>query len=787
MALTVLFLASCSADKYLPEGGRMLRKNRVAVVMADGSKTPKEVTDAAKNAQQYISQQPNKKVLFVRAKMRLYCSTNPKDSSGWGNFWREQGETPVVYDENAARHSAQQIASLMRSKGCFNSRVDVDTHHCRHNEVEVNYTIHASQRYKIDEVRFRSMQNDINDLLKQWEPNSGIRVGDWYDQSVMDAERQNIADFLLRRGYYYARSSLVHFMVDTTFDSRLLSILVTVRQPETTDNEGHSRRMPLQKYKVDNIYIYPNSNITLDGSRRQFDTLVVPYESRQGLTNYRFIYNTPITPSPRAISRSMYIFSGQTYRPSIVTSTNNGLLDLNNFRFTDISFEPSPASTDTAPLLDARVRLLNASRHKISLSFELTNGSGASGGEDYNFFTSGNIGLGENLSYSNCNLFGGAEQLTVEQSLLIETPKSVFAQREAGFYNIFSSFELGGGVTLNLPEFLLPFTGGIAWQRNKPHTLFTLNTDYLYRTFNMKDAYDGLDTLLHIERIRFSTAFGYNWNQGRDKQHRLFPINVSYTHTITGGEYFDYLALVTQDYRYFAQNYLIFNTSYQFTFSNQRPGVRHNFDYLNVNVETAGNILNLADRAVGLPLGEDKEVDYYQYFRLEGEYKHYFYIGRASTLVLRGLAGVGLPYGHSSELPYERMFYGGGPTTMRAWQIRRLGPGNYPMHLIDMPISMGDIQLVANIEQRFPITGIFEGAVFADIGNVWTLEQIKEIPTSFAVGTGLGLRVNVSFITIRLDLAFPLYDPGYDEGDRWLTQHFQWNKTVVNFGINYPF
>ena len=118
---------------------------------------------------------------------------------------------------------------------------------------------------------------------------------------------------------------------------------------------------------------------------------------------------------------------------------------------------------------------------------------------------------------------------------------------------------------------------------------------------------------------------------------------------------------------------------------------------------------------------------------------------------------------------------------------RRLGPGAFPTNDVDLPISMGDIQIVANIEQRFPIFGFFEGALFADIGNVWAIEQLNEIPSTFAIGTGFGLRANISFITLRLDFAFPLYDPGYDPGNRWLTQHFRWNKTVVNFGINYPF
>ena len=799
-AVLALVFSSCGVDKYLNEGERVLNRNQVTTLMDDGSPASKDVRAASKEASKYITQQPNKRFLGVRSYMRLFCSTNPDDTSGWANFWRARGEAPVIYNQNAALHSAQQIEALMHSKGCFNTHVSADTHHVFRNEVKVNYTIHASPRYKIDEVRFRCSQSDVNDLLQQWKQNSAIHVGDYYDQAVLEKERQEIATFLQRRGYYYARSSLVHFYIDTTFDSRLLSVLVTVRLPETVDQAGHNRRIPLLSYRIDNIYIYPDIDLRPDAMDHPLDTLIIPYESRHGTTLYNFIYSNghprkksadlSLAVSPRAISRSLYIFHGQTYRPSIATSTNNSLMALNNFKFTDISFLPSPNSTDTAPLLDARVRMIKAPPRRISLSFELTNGSYSATDENYNFFTSGNMGLGENLSYRNTNLFGGAEQLTIEQNLLIETPKRVFQQKERGFYDIFNSFESGGGITLDLPEFLLPFTGGIAWQQNKPHTLFNISTDYLFRTFHMPD----IDSAIRIERIRLSSSFGYTWSHSREMQHRLLPINVSYNHTISGEDYFYYLGIITSDYRYFAQNYFILNTEYQFTYSNQYPAspgsresARHDFDFVTVNVETAGNLLRLAESTVGLPLGSDKAVDYYQFFRIEGEYKHYFHFGRASTLVLRTLAGIGIPYGHSSDLPYERTFYGGGPTTMRAWLIRRLGPGDNFDSEWDLPISMGDFQLVANIEQRFPITGIFEGALFADIGNVWTLKQIKDIPRTFAVGTGLGLRANITFITLRLDIAFPLYDPGYAQDNRWLFQHFRWNKTVLNFGINYPF
>ena len=107
------------------------------------------------------------------------------------------------------------------------------------------------------------------------------------------------------------------------------------------------------------------------------------------------------------------------------------------------------------------------------------------------------------------------------------------------------------------------------------------------------------------------------------------------------------------------------------------------------------------------------------------------------------------------------------------------------------------MQLVLNLEERFPIAGIFEGALFADMGNIWLLTPSELYPggelrwdefyKEIAAGVGLGLRVNVSIATLRLDFAIPLYDPGYSQSERWRLPHWKFSHIITNFGINYPF
>lgn len=797
--LILCCLASCSADKYMQPGQMLLKRNQLNISMADSSHVPPEVADALADAQHYIYQKPNKRILWVPVWLKLYCATNPTDSSRWSNFWRRTGESPVIYDRNVALRSAEQLAKLMKTKGCFGTTVTTDTIQNGPRSVNATYNVVATARRKIYDVSFVSRQPDIQQLLQQWKEDSYLKAGDYYDQQLMTKEQSRIATNLKSQGYYYAGTEMVRFLVDTTYDSRLLDIIVSVR-PTASHSQDTAGNPVLRKYRIDNIYIYPNITTAIDNGHRHFDTLIYPYATRRGTTDYNFIYDKRITPSPKTISHSMFIFNGQTYRPRIASSTSAALLGLHNFKYVDISFDESPNSTDTNCLLDARIRLLNSTRHRLSLSLELTNSSNM-GKSGSNIITSGNLGLGATLGYQNSNLLGGAEMLNVEGSLLLDLPKDVFRMQEYDFYSAFASFENSLNASLDLPEFLMPIANEITWQRSKPHTLIELSANYIYRELAIPDISASATSDITLERFRIGSSFGYTWDHSANIKHKLLPFNLSYSHLISGNEYYYFLSELTNDQQFLYQafDYILLNTHYEYTLSTQKIGSRQNFNYLRFSVETAGNLLNGINSLASRNRDDDNIFDifYYQYFRFESEFKRYIYAGDKSTFVFRALAGFGIPYGHSGIIPYEKMFVGGGPTTMRGWALRHLGYGQYPTYDNNYAMGTGEIQLVANLEHRYPLIGIFEGALFADIGNVWQCGDWgigdmfefnpREIAKGIAFDAGLGLRANISVITLRLDFALPLRDPGYPDGQQWLGTHWGWNKIVTNFGINYPF
>lgn len=724
--------------------------------MQDGSVVSSDIKDIAATTKKYIRQQPNERfVIFGRQSMGIYKLSNPDKNNWFNRTLRSIGEAPVIYSDASARLSADQIAEVMKSKGCLKTTVTFDTEKVNDYEVKVNYLIHASGRYTIENITYSVETPEIMPLLKQWSTDSKIQVGDFYDVDNLTEERERIASNLQNEGYYLASRDLISFSIDTTYNPGTMIIDVQVKNPEVVDADGIVSKRKLQQYFINSINI---------------DSTVV----RESV-----------------LRRTINMVPGNNYRPRQVSATYNSLLNLRNFKYINIEFKEAPESSNDARLLDAFIHLKNSDQQKISLSLELTNASPIVKQESGNFLTNGNFGLESVLAYQHKNLFGGAEQLTVEGNLLLELPKMVFKNKADNFYGIFSAFEGGLNATLDLPTFLIPFGNKIKQGRNVPHTLLTLGGRYQYRSY--------------FERAQFNTSFGYSWSPNRRTQLRFTPFDITYVRFLYLNE--DYILRIlshssAQRILYQYSDHFIPAMRFDYTYSNQTIGSRNDFSYVHASIESAGNIAAAICTATNRPVEwggyEMFGVKYSQYIRIYTDAKHYFYQGKKSSFVLRAMLGIGIPYGNSESMPYEKSFFGGGPTTIRAWQIRRLGPGSFrfdaPSYNFD---CIGDISLVLNLEERFPLIGPLEGALFADLGNIWASPMddltgygkfdFNSFYKEIAIGTGLGLRVKISFLTLRLDFAIPVYDPGFPAGDRWQFKNWRFKNIVTNFGIDYPF
>jgi len=168
--------------------------------------------------------------------------------------------------------------------------------------------------------------------------------------------------------------------------------------------------------------------------------------------------------------------------------------------------------------------------------------------------------------------------------------------------------------------------------------------------------------------------------------------------------------------------------------------------------------------------------------------------------------GIAVPYSDTRNVPYVVQFYSGGANSIRAWAIRELGPGAYQDTTTlstNRPFyQSGDLKLEMMSEWRFDIYWIFKGAFFLDAGNVWTLRKDPERPNAeitknfykqIAVGSGFGLRVDLTFFILRFDLGLKMRNPYPNEEDYyWINYGGGFRKASLNdlnynIQVGYPF
>jgi outer membrane protein assembly factor BamA len=228
-------------------------------------------------------------------------------------------------------------------------------------------------------------------------------------------------------------------------------------------------------------------------------------------------------------------------------------------------------------------------------------------------------------------------------------------------------------------------------------------------------------------------------------------------------------------------------------------------------VDFSGNLVNALQNAFdGQQETNNKNknilgLPYAQYFKVNSDVRYFYKLSKKLTFASRLLAGVGVPYGNSSALPYKKQFFTGGTNSIRAFPARSIGPGTYVPEDTDANSlffdQTGDIKLELNTELRFDIYGFLKGAFFIDAGNVWTVNEDVDRPGSqfnvatfyeqFAIGTGLGIRVDASFFVLRADWGIPLRNPSVTDNP-WVIDNFgssNWRRDniILNIGIGYPF
>lgn len=257
------------------------------------------------------------------------------------------------------------------------------------------------------------------------------------------------------------------------------------------------------------------------------------------------------------------------------------------------------------------------------------------------------------------------------------------------------------------------------------------------------------------------------------------------------------LSIIERRYR-LTENNLIFASSLTFTKTSQKDFWDKDFYSFKGKIESAGNTLSLFARISKQLQNQGGAntvfgVEYSQYIKTEFEFIKHWSLQKNTVFATRTFFGIAIPYGNAKSIPFSRSYFGGGSNDIRAWQSYSLGPGS-SQSLLDF--NEANMKITLSAELRYTIFGKLNGAIFADAGNIWNVQDntsfdnakfngIKSLKET-ALGTGFGFRYDFNFFVVRLDLGFKTYNPAFPENQRWMKE-MRFDKSVLNIGINYPF
>lgn len=754
LLFSVSLLLGCSGTSKIPEGDLLYVGHTISVKKGTA---PKKVRNKIKSElDDLIRPMPNKSFFGMRPSIFFYNLAGEVKKEKGFRYWLKYklGAEPVLMSKVDLGYNQKVIQNYVENKGFFNANTIADSTKSG-KKAKANYEVELNNQYKIKSVVFPKDSILLAKEIKMVEEGSILKVGNTYDLDDIKNERSRIDAKLKERGFYYFNEDYLLIQVDSTVANSEVDLIVKIKNniPAKAKNQ----------YKIDDIYVYPSFNLRRDTvSTRKMDTI-----KYQDIT----IIDDKTVFKPFIFDKTLLFNKGDLYNRTTHNLSLNRLITLGTFKFVKNEFNEN-GSKDK---LDVYYYLTPLPKKSIQVeALAKTNTANYSGTE-------------LNINWSNRNLLKGAELLNISAFTGIEV-------QVAGQNRGFNVYRFGGEASLTWPRFIAPFemTSGSAYA---PRTKATLGYEYQLRTklYSLKT---------------FHGSFGYLWKENERKEHTLNLINISYTSPNDVTPLYQSQIDQNQSLQRVIDRQLIFGTNYTYTYTNTMLKNKKNNIYFKGGIDFSGNSL-------GLLLGANDAanpknllgVPFSQYSKLELEFRHYYNFNKQTTLASRVIVGAGIPYGNSRDLPFIKQFFIGGTSSVRAFRARSIGPGIFDGSTVAdnsfLPDQSGDLKLEFSTELRTELYKIVKGAVFVDAGNIWLLNKNTDKPgaeftgdflNQLAVGTGVGLRFDFSFLVLRTDLAFPLRKPYLPKGNQWVIDDIKfsdgaWRKEnlILNIAIGYPF
>ena len=601
------------------------------------------------------------------------------------------------------------------------------------------------------------------------------------------------------RTHYILHPGVPYFLQNIDFDiqdtaiARLLSEIAPERrvlQKGMVFNADHldQERTQITQYLVNRGYYRFNKDYitykadSIEGTNRIDLTLVLhPYQDNQGtvkphnvytIGSVNFLSGNPDNPDiplrEKVLRRNTFLEVGDVYSARQLRNTYNHFGRLGIVRYTSINFHEH----DDEPVLDCDINLSTNKSSTISFQPEGTN-------------TAGDFGAAATVTFQNRNIFHGSENLSIELRGAYEAIKNLEGYGGGNY------IEYSVGTKLTFPRFIAPFLSSSFRRRINATSELAANYDLQNRP--------------EFHRRVFSVGWKYRWNdQGRHDRYQvdLLDLNYIYMPWISPTferEYLDNASSRNAILRYNYENLFIMKFGVGYSYNNNRWAIR-------ANVETAGNLLNWAARAMHFHVNEEGQytflnIAYAQYARGTFDFTRNINLDFNNQLVFHVGFGIAYPYGNSTILPFEKRYFSGGANSVRGWSVRSLGPGKFvgTDGRIDFINQTGDMKLDLNVEYRAKLFWKFSGALFIDAGNIWTLREYDEQPggqfkfseffEQLAASYGLGVRLNFDFFIVRFDMGMKAVNPAYsDNVGHFPLLHPKFSRDFAfHFAVGLPF
>lgn len=765
--LTALLLSSCRVNHFVPEGKYFLNKNNVEIEGEKPEFTKSEVSS-------YITQNTFKVRFPFRFPIWLYYVTENNSGHGFKHWINENlTRKPEYFDLSETRNSARQMEQYLENRGYFNSRITSKVDYSK-KKAKVTYTIHPSTPYHISKIDYQIEDTALLRTVKRLERILPAKAGQTYNAYTLEEQRSTITEFLRNSGYYYFSREYITFEVDSSFNNHTVEINMKI---DNVEDRNTGEKKPHKRYTINKISIFPNY-LPMRASQPPTDSATLTFSTgfRDLQNTLHFYYHEKPRIRPETFNQMIMVLEGRPFRQRQVELTYSALSNLKVIANSSIEFEPVP--TDTANLLDCKILLRRANTHSLRLQTEGTN-------------SGGDLGINGSVTYTNKNIFKGAEVLTVSLKGGLEAQEVINLGdvTEEG-NSIFNTSELILNTSIYFPRFLSPIPLKTFARDYQPRTNFTLGSSVQKRY-----AYSRYITM---------GSFGYDWKTNPRLQFIITPVYLNYVKVNPIPEF---QAILDEESNQRIKDqytsHFVFGGRYSLIYNTQSIYKQGNYIYIRANLESSGGLLSLFNNTPIITTQDDHHeligIRYAQFLRGDVDFRQYYKLDENTWFVCRQLIGCGMPYGNSYDMPFERSFYSGGSIGMRGWKYRKLGPGSYYPTDDDKNIErIGDIQLECNAEFRFPVYNMVNGAVFVDAGNIWNYHANPLLPggefnfntfyKQIAVDAGLGVRLDFSIAVIRLDWAFPLRNPYPDNaGNYWIIDDFSLLNSHLSLNIGYPF